>query len=85
MMSKAQTIIALFGGLITSTLTAAALLKILPFSEMSNLLIAGFLFPVISTTIIVGVFKGWPFSGMLKCFTGLAGASALVLLFTASL
>ncbi len=85
MMSKTQTTLIVCLTILSGLTLATALLKVMPFSDMNNLLIAGFLFPIITSTVLIAVVRGYEFSAMLKWYGGLLLVSLVVLFSTNAL
>lgn len=84
-MSKTQTTLVVLLTVVAGLLLSAASLKVLPFSEMNNLLVAGWLFPLLTTTVLIVLLRGYSFSGTLKWLGGLLLLSLATLLLSAPL
>lgn len=85
MMSKTQTALVVLLTTLAGLFVTTVSLKILPFSAMNNLLIAGWLFPLFTTSVLIAFLRGCTFTAILKWNGGLLLVSLAALLLTASL
>ena len=80
MMSKTQTVLVVLMTILAGLLLTVASLQILPFGEMNNLLVSGWLFPLLTTTVLIVLLRGYAFKATLKLLGGLLLVSIAVLL-----
>lgn len=81
MMSKTQTMLAVLLIVMVGLLVTTVSLKVLPFSAMNNLLVAGWFFPIFTTSVLIAFLRGCTFAAIMKwCGGGLLFSLAALLL-----